>query len=683
MMMSRTRALLYLAALVILAGGLYLLWPRSARERGEEKARGSKGRVGAATISPGLTVGAGGRSATGVSVGGTIRESDSQQPVSGVTLTFRTTLFEVSAVSADQGTYRLEVPPGVYEISLAATGHVGTLPRPSVRIEESSPISWLNFTVHRTATVAGRVVGPGGNPVSGATVQVNRARGAYSFDAGAGRSVTDGMGRFTLTIPPAEVLLQADAGKLGSTLSRPLYARSGTHLTGVEILIGGGSSLSGRVLAPGGRAVSESARVLLQDDLGIRNVPCDPSGSFAVGGLTPGTKYLQAAAKGFAPGQVTRLELQPNAALNVVLQVGSSQGAGGKVVSQDDLPVAGARVTARPASPGSQLLQLLPPQEVVTTADGSFSFTDLPALPIEISAHGPGNLVVTRSGVPVGSYNLVLKLQLTGSISGQVTDGLSGKPVRDFTVKLTEGPGAGDRATLRVVSASGQYTLEDLLPGSYGLAFAAPGYGAATSGGVSVVAGYSARASAVLDAGGAVAGLVVDERGVGIPGASARMDSGWSGEPVITDASGRFLIKDVARGNRSLAVTHPEYDSKISGGVSVFAGHVAQVRVELTRRAGKSAGLSLTGIGTVISKQRGQLVVLKPLPGSPADVAGIRAGDVVLTIDSTSAERMGISEAMEAMRGIPGTPVRLRLKRAEQTFEVDIIRATVNVPGQG
>jgi hypothetical protein len=681
--MTIKRALLYLVSLALVGGLFYLAWPRRERQRlGDgtpvpEKTR----RAGAFSPRPRTP---GSSAGPAIGVGGTVRDADTGAPIAGVLLSFRAPLAELTAKTADQGRYQLDLPAGVYDVSFTAEEHVAAAPHPRVQVEEGSAIQWLDFPLYRLATVAGRVVDAARRPLSGARVTVHSARGATRFDAGFAVGTSDSSGRFTLRIPPAEVILRADAGALGAALSRPLYARSGAHLTGAEIVVSKGSTLAGRVVAPDGRAVV-GAQVLLKDELGLRRLPCDKEGRFAVGGLPAGQKQLQAEAKGHAPGQVTLLELPPGSALQTVLQVGIGKGIGGRVVGQDELPVAGVRVTVRPGSPTSQLAQLADEQQKTTDVDGNFLFSDLPDLPQVVTAHGAGNAIAIRAGVPPGSFNLVLRLQATGGIVGQVSDGLTGKPVQDFTVAVVHanasGP-LGPRAAQRVVSAGGRFTLEDLLAGTYELAFTSRGYGAVFKSGLNVTAGYSTQVSVVLDGSGTVAGIVVDDRGVGIPGAAVRLDSGWFGEAVHTDAGGGFTLRDVARGRRSLTVSHGDYNTRVESGVTVFAGATAQVRVALSRRTGRVPGFSLSGIGAILERKNERFVVLKTLPGSPAEVAGLRAGDVVLLIDSVAVEKQSFSDGVEALRGMAGTPVRLRLKRGDQTFDVDIIRSEVYVPAK-
>lgn len=73
---------------------------------------------------------------------------------------------------------------------------------------------------------------------------------------------------------------------------------------------------------------------------------------------------------------------------------------------------------------------------------------------------------------------------------------------------------------------------------------------------------------------------------------------------------------------------------------------------------------SLTGIGVQVSMEEGRMTVLTALPDSPALQAGLRPGDVVLAVDGKSVEETGVPVAIAAIRGIAGTTVKLKLRRA-------------------
>lgn len=87
------------------------------------------------------------------------------------------------------------------------------------------------------------------------------------------------------------------------------------------------------------------------------------------------------------------------------------------------------------------------------------------------------------------------------------------------------------------------------------------------------------------------------------------------------------------------------------------------------------------GIGIEISVRGGVLTVIAPLAGTPADAAGIRAGDKIVRINGTTTKDMDIDEAVRMMRGDPGTYLTLTLWREkdDKIFEAKIRRDTIKV----
>lgn len=77
---------------------------------------------------------------------------------------------------------------------------------------------------------------------------------------------------------------------------------------------------------------------------------------------------------------------------------------------------------------------------------------------------------------------------------------------------------------------------------------------------------------------------------------------------------------------------------------------------------------------------RYKLVVITPLPDTPAFKAGIQAGDVITGIDGKSTVGISIDQAVHAIMGQPGTPVALTIKRgAQPDKEYQLKRAIIKV----
>lgn len=88
------------------------------------------------------------------------------------------------------------------------------------------------------------------------------------------------------------------------------------------------------------------------------------------------------------------------------------------------------------------------------------------------------------------------------------------------------------------------------------------------------------------------------------------------------------------------------------------------------------------GIGAEIGKKAEYLVVISPLPKSPAELAGLKSGDKILAIDGTSTLDMAVDAAVNKIRGEKGTIVKLTIQRGgeEKLQDISITRDIINIP---
>ena len=87
------------------------------------------------------------------------------------------------------------------------------------------------------------------------------------------------------------------------------------------------------------------------------------------------------------------------------------------------------------------------------------------------------------------------------------------------------------------------------------------------------------------------------------------------------------------------------------------------------------------GIGASVTEVDGQIVVLGPLPGSPAFDAGLMPGDILVSVDGASIEGLTLEETVALIRGPKGTEVVLGVSRAgiSRPVEIPIVRDTISV----
>lgn len=87
------------------------------------------------------------------------------------------------------------------------------------------------------------------------------------------------------------------------------------------------------------------------------------------------------------------------------------------------------------------------------------------------------------------------------------------------------------------------------------------------------------------------------------------------------------------------------------------------------------------GIGAEIDERDGHFVIVRPLPNSPAERAGLRPNDEVLQVDGVSVEGLELIHVIALIRGPRGTVVRLLILREgePEPFEVSIRRETIEM----
>ncbi len=89
----------------------------------------------------------------------------------------------------------------------------------------------------------------------------------------------------------------------------------------------------------------------------------------------------------------------------------------------------------------------------------------------------------------------------------------------------------------------------------------------------------------------------------------------------------------------------------------------------------------LSGIGIEVGQKSDRLTVIAPFDGTPASRAGIRAGDVIATINGEETSSLTIDQAVNKIRGEKGTVVKLGIIRAGDLLkEIEITREVISIP---
>jgi len=102
-------------------------------------------------------------------------------------------------------------------------------------------------------------------------------------------------------------------------------------------------------------------------------------------------------------------------------------------------------------------------------------------------------------------------------------------------------------------------------------------------------------------------------------------------------------------------------------------------KIDQTALQGKFSGIGAT-VGPTEDGSR--IIIVAPIPGSPAEEAGIKAGDIIFEVDGDDTEGWTVLEAVNRIRGKSGTSVRLKVQRIGEValIEIKIVRGEIKLP---
>ncbi|MBI3995164.1 MAG: S41 family peptidase [Nitrospirae bacterium] len=119
----------------------------------------------------------------------------------------------------------------------------------------------------------------------------------------------------------------------------------------------------------------------------------------------------------------------------------------------------------------------------------------------------------------------------------------------------------------------------------------------------------------------------------------------------------------------------------IRGMLNTLDPHSAFMSPELYKEMQVDTKGEFGGLGIQIGIKENRLTVIAPIEGTPADRAGIKAGDFILKVDEDSTKEMTLMEAVQKMRGAKGTRVKLTIQRegTEEPLMFDLVRETIKI----
>jgi carboxypeptidase family protein len=529
------------------------------------------------------------------------------------------------------------------------------------------PSGPLALVLHPAGRVEGRVVTPDGSPVAEARVSIGVPGESPSDSFGPpdpcarfsqwGVS-TDAEGRFALGpfIPNWYEVTARAPGFLSARFPDPLRIAEGQTISGIEIALAPGASITGRVLTTAG-APAANVRVSAWSERGLAEAVTDGAGSYLLTGVEPGRRQVGAemdANDADDPAETEQsIEVGPgenHLDLTLVRQV--RHAVRGRVVGPDGAPAAGARLN---------LTAQLDPEhaDAFAAEDGSFSLR---------LDNGPHRLWASREGFASGSAafqirdadvdGLEIRLPPACAVAGRLL-GFDPGRYREVQVAAHQGPMAFDH--MAYLDRAGNYRVEALSPGEWTITVF--GAGRPINGRITLSPGSVATLDLPLAERFSVRGQVTDPAGAPLTGAEVELLMGGAQrDSAVTREDGTFQL-EAENGAYTLRTSASGYLTTQPEPIELAGAPVDDVKVVLR------PGATLRGR------------VLGVRPGDPLWIAAARGSDRRATqtdaegaysLEGLAAGEWSVSAALTEVPGEPSHQVTRRIAVPEGPAEVTL-----------
>ncbi len=123
-------------------------------------------------------------------------------------------------------------------------------------------------------------------------------------------------------------------------------------------------------------------------------------------------------------------------------------------------------------------------------------------------------------------------------------------------------------------------------------------------------------------------------------------------------------------------------ESAISGMLSQLDPHSAYLDKESFTSLQETTTGNYGGLGLEVGLEDGFVKVITPMDDTPADKAGIESGDLIMQLNEKPIRGMSLPEAIDSMRGEPGSEIKLMILREGDSApsEITLVREVIKVP---
>ena len=598
------------------------------------------------------------------------------------------------------------VLPGTYNIDVDCDHHLEQDRYDPLVISDKDALDVM-WSVTAGAEIRGRVIDNNGEAVGDANVRASMVGTAPRGQRSWGWDQTDARGEFSMkglvagtyelaadsqafprSKPPVTVTLES-----GATVEATIKLAAGGSIAGI-VVDEHGTAVSDIIVRARGTEWSWRARGRTADD-GTFSIPGVRAGEYRVVAQRSWRQALRKPGSNDDDVQGERVRVRAGEAARVRLVVESQTGTiSGVVVDATGHPVADAFVAAERESQEAGARRGSARRSVrwdwqrkpeLTTTDGKFTLNKLAPGTYTVRAYRRGGGEGFVEGVKLGAHASV-RLDTTGSIAGRV-DTSAGAPPQEFTISVVD-QRAGFSRTERFFRSGGDWVMRDIPAGEHVVSVrAADGNANQTvqlaagehkTGVALMVAGRVTVTGRVvgLEDGAPLAGMYVRVDPIKGAGSSGRWRSGDNERKNITEADGRFEVKDAPLGRVYITAGPMEWRTatfgwarairSLSGASVVDVGDIAipKRRTAARERPG-DLGFTLKEADPAVEVDHRQHVVAHVRPGGPAAGSGLNVGDVITHIDGHDVSGEHYFLYWGLARVTEGRSITLGLKRGQ------------------
>jgi hypothetical protein len=510
-------------------------------------------------------------------------------------------------------------------------------------------------------------------PVAGAQIAVS----PYDANGDSGRAVSDGAGAFVVPgLAPGSYDVEISAGGYSSESRRGVTVSQGQRFP-LRIELHQTGAVEGVVRDTASRPVAFALVRLSEWGAPAAEARADESGAYRLPGIAAGRSSFLALRDGAALGTIASAVVPEGGTARLDFQLADDGVVTGRVRRKDgSLPPAGASVVAFPTDAATRTADA---GGIPVDASGAYQ-ASLPAGAYRIGVQQP------RAGFRDFRYVTVRPSQ---TVTQDLAYADAVEDANGFSVSVLEPDGTPSAGALVGASGSGYWINGQAdeqgrfnlgrpradLPDKLDL-FALNGGRAAraTAGPQQNEIALQLQPAATLR--GRLTGSPPDGFGIELSPAGFH-----SGTRSLEFAGDRFELRDVPALPLHVAVT--ARDGRVGSlDLSLAPGEAREVEIALQPAPPPppeppDAGPPRAEPGTIGASLRGDSemppTVISLIPDGPAERAGVQLGDQISAVDGKPVT--GVSDAVLRIRGAPGTPVQLALKRNGSPLGFTLLRA--------